>query len=181
MEDEITYGNRLGDAPVGKPIKPDMNPLNVLLVGQMQHEMTNYATYKNFAGMCDCRGLFNAAKFFEKQSLDELKHFNIIWQFCCDRVGFKPVLDAIPAQDFSDKVLVDIIAESMQLEMKTTEALAKIANEAVCDHMCFAMILDLIKEQREEEKLFADLLQRFVTFGDTPQGTLMLEQEMANL
>jgi ferritin len=159
-----------------------MNELNKILVDQMAHEMTNFVTYKNFAGMCDCRGFYNAAKFFDKQAQDELKHHNIIWQFCCDRVGFKPVLSAIPAMEFSDKVLVDIIAESMQLEMRTTEALVKIQQTALLeDLMCFEMIQELIKEQREEEKLFADMLQRFVTFGDTPQGILILEQEMGSL
>jgi ferritin len=156
-------------------------PVNELLVQQLVHEKTNAQTYLNFAGQCDCKGLTGAAKFFRKQSEDENRHFNLIFDYICDRVGYVPELRAIPAMVFDPNAfLTDMIRDSFMLEIGTTDSLCSIKRTALDtnDFLTDTFLDQLIAEQREEEKTFTDMLNRALMFGDTPVGIMMLDQEM---
>jgi ferritin len=161
-----------------------LSAINEILVQQMQHEMTNSWIYLNFANQADCKALFGATKFFHKQADDEVRHFNLIREYLCDRVGMIPELRSIPAQEFRhDMILFDMITAAFELEIMTTAKLVAIQKEALMemDMLTFETIGDLIKEQREEEKIFSDLFMRFSMFGDVPASILLLDQELGNL
>ena len=158
-----------------------LSPMNELLVLQMKHELTNSMIYLNFSNICDCKGLFGSAKFFLQQSNDETRHFNIIRNYLCDRIGFVPELRGVdPLSCNISLVLADMIDQSLDLEVLTTSKLIAIQKEALMDMdmMTFEVISDLVKEQREEEKTFSDLANRFTLLGDSPTSILLLDQEL---
>lgn len=155
--------------------------INQLLILQMQHEMINYRTYLNFSGICDSKGLLGASKFFRKQSEDELKHFNLIYDFCCDRIEFIPNLLELPAMNFeSDMLLESMLRSSLDLEQNTTFKLCYIKKQAIIqdDFITDSFLDSLINEQREEEKLAQIYYSRCLLFGGTTDGIMMLDKEL---
>jgi ferritin len=180
---DYTDGTAIPKAKTDEPTS-SLSSMNELLVQQMQHELTNSYIYLNFANQADCKALFGATKFFHKQADDEVRHFNLIREYLCDRVGMIPLLRSIPAQEFNvEMVLNDMILAAFALEVATTQKLVAIQKEALMemDMLTFETISKLIVEQLEEEKLFSDLVNRFKMFGDNPASILLLDQELGSL
>lgn len=166
---------------IKRSVVPQTSSINQELIKQMQHERTNASIYKNFSGQCDSKGLLGAAKYYAKQADDELSHFQLIFDYCCDRIGFTSELLEVPAIPYNENAfLVDMIKDGLDLEILTTQklcAIKKMANDSM-DYMTDTFLDQMIAEQILEEKESVDLYNRALMFCDTPVGVMLLDGSM---
>lgn len=154
---------------------------NVLTALQLQlnHEITNYYTYKNFSGIADFQGLTGACKWFNKQADEEKSHFDKLYTYISDK-GHIPQLLPIPDQPLEILTLDMLFAKAVELESYTTKNFKLLAE--LCkieqDDQTYQLVLCYLNEQIEEEKIVGDMFRRSVM---SMSNHLIIDQELGAL
>lgn len=142
-----------------------------MLSEQVNHELNNFLKYQFAQNWCDNNGFFKAASFFEQQSLDERNHSLLILHFMQDR-NYKFSGYKLEEVNYEIKDLIDLIGIALETEKGTTKKLQAIRKHAIQEgeYLVESLMLDMIKEQIEEEALYLDL--QSVAEGLNPQDKL---------
>jgi ferritin len=128
---------------------------------QLNHEITNFYTYKMFSGIADAQGLLGATSWFAKQADEEKAHFEKFHAYISDQ-GHIPHLLSIPEIKPEMLTLEELFSRTVILESGTTvylKALAQICKQEL-DDQTYELVLWYLKEQVEEEKTVQDMLAR---------------------
>ena len=130
-----------------------------MLNEQVNHELVNFLKYQFIQNWCDNNGFFKAASFFEQQSLDERNHSLLILHFIQDR-NYKFSGYKLEDVNFEIKGLIDVINIALETERGTTKKLAAIRKHSIeeGEMLVESLMLDMLKEQIEEEALYLDLI-----------------------
>jgi len=163
--------------------EPKITTVYSLLVEQMNKEFQNSRMYLNFAGICDVQALTGIAKYFKEQSIDELKHFQIIYEYISMR-GWNPTLTALPDIEFIvNWSPIELFAQAHQLEVENLVSIARIQGTSLDekDYQTCVFLNDLITTQTKEIDEMLKWKQRFVLASESPAAILMLDEKIGEL
>lgn len=142
--------------------KPDQLPEKVVaqLLPRLKDEMDAFYFYRSAYNWCQNGGFRYAAKFFNEESADELKHARMIEKFLTDW-NVMPVLPALtlPEKDFAG--LIDIIEKAYEIEYDLYESYEKTAEFMLKEDICtFKLTQDLLAIQQKSIAQYSDFLNQ---------------------
>ena len=143
--------------------------------------MEGYASflYLSMSGWCEAKGLKGCSAFMRRQSNEEYQHMMKIIDYMLD-VDQKPLIPAIaqPASEFNS--IVSLMQQVYEHEKKVTRSihqLVEISNETD-DFDTFNFLQWYVTEQREEEALMREILDKINLIGYGPQSLYYIDKEL---
>jgi len=147
---------------------------------QINAEFYSAYLYLGMAAHCEAANLPGFASWMKQQAKEEVKHGMKLFQYLNDR-GAQVSLKAIaqPPAEFTSPVA--IFEETLQHEQQVTSRI----------HSLYALSLDekdyptqtelqwFIKEQVEEEKTAALILEQLRTIGDSGTALIIMDRQLA--
>lgn len=140
--------------------------LSELLNRQFIAELRSAYLYLAFANYFDHRGLDGFANWYEVQAREELDHAMFISRYMGEQ-GESVSFDMIDEVSTDDMGMLDVLKEAKAHEELVTDMINRIYQEAVKlnDFRTLSFLGWFVKEQAEEEKNAADMVQKYATFG----------------
>jgi len=142
-----------------------------LYSGYLYLSMSTYFEEKNLRGF---------AKWMRIQAKEEQKHAMKMYEFMYERAGHVK-LAAIEAPPHHWKSPLDVFKESYKHEQKVTEMIHNLITMAMAekDYATMNFLQWYVEEQVEEEASPLAILQKLELIGDSANGLLMLDAEVA--
>jgi ferritin len=150
-----------------------------LLQERIQHEEANSKAYTAMSNWLNLNGYIGASKLWKSYSDDELAHKGWAVQYLLD-LNILPIEPSEEQPQVNFKGLPNIIALSMQREMKTTEEVKELGKQCLTDNdlMTFGLAQRYIAEQVEEIQKIQTWVDRLLAFGDDKVALRLLDDEM---
>jgi len=146
--------------------------------------MEAYASflYLSMASWCEHQGLEGTSQFFYRQSVEEQDHMMRIFKYVLemDKRAIVPAVEQPPVTFASiQSIFQDVYAH----EQKVTSAINKLVNLAneENDHSTHNFLQWYVSEQREEEVLIRNILDRLRLIGDGPQSLYFIDKEITEI
>ena len=146
-----------------------------------QIALEGYASflYLSMASWCDQQGLDGCSKFMHRQSTEELSHMMRIFHYLSEIDGHA-ITPAISQPPLKFKSIRTLLAQVYKHEQKVTNSIHKIVD--LCyketDYTTLHFLQWYIDEQREEEALMRNILDRIKLIGDGPQSLFYIDKEL---
>lgn len=128
---------------------------------QLNQELGAAHNYRALALWCDDKNLKGFARYFAKQSREELVHADKISAHLLDR-DEQPELGALPAPKQAFKSLREVAAHAQSMEQANTKGINEVyeASLASKDYPAQVLMQWFINEQVEEEAWCIEMVQR---------------------
>lgn len=133
--------------------------------------------YKHIANEVQRLGYLGTAKFFLKESKDELKHYQLHADFQND-VGTVAKVPMIEAMDEPIKTLSDAIETGYETELQLYNDYKKWYGQASDDPVVQQFLLQFLEIQRTSVGEYGDLLARIQLVDGDKAGMLLIDQEL---
>lgn len=135
--------------------------------------------YMSMASWCDQQGMSGCAQFFYRQSAEEHMHMMKIFTYILEMDG-KALAPAIkePQHDFSS--VRNVFESVYEHERKVTQCIHDLVDLAISenDHATHNFLQWYVEEQREEESLVRDILDKIKLIGDGAQSLYFIDKEV---
>ncbi len=149
---------------------------------QIRNEHYASNLYLQMSAWCEVNGLRGAAFFLKKHSAEEREHMMKLFSFLTElghlaRVGEIPA----PPPDFAS--VEEVFAKALEHEKFVTEKINHMVDQALSakDYATFSFLQWFIDEQREEEILFTDILDKIRMLSGDNRGLYFIDREIASL
>lgn len=153
-----------------------------LLNSQILYESYASNFYLALAYWCDCQGLKGCKSFFMRQSDEERVHMLKIYEYMSE-MGVHPVTPSIeqPPQEY-DKIQ-DVFQKVFEQERKVTMAIHEIVRVSTLenDYSTLNFMQWYISEQREEEAVIRDIIDKIKVIGEGGQSLYYIDKEVEKL
>ncbi|HVV70167.1 MAG TPA: ferritin [Verrucomicrobiae bacterium] len=128
---------------------------------QFNHELTASHSYRALSLWCEDQNLQGFARFFAKQSAEELVHASKISGYVIDR-GVLPEVAAIPAPKGQFKSLLEAAQHAQSMEIANTQGINAVYEAALAakDYPAQMLMQWFISEQVEEEAWCLEMIER---------------------
>jgi ferritin len=133
--------------------------------------------YKHIANEVQRLGYLGTAKFFLKESKDELKHYQLHADFQND-VGTVAKVPMIESMDEPIKTLSDAIETGYETELQLYNDYKKWYGQASDDPVVQQFLLQFLEIQRTSVGEYGDLLARIQLVDGDKAGMLLIDQEL---
>jgi ferritin len=146
---------------------------------QINHELYSSYLYLAMAAHFESANLPGFAGWMKVQSGEETEHGMKFYHFINERSG-RVVLEAIAKPPVEYKSPLDVMKKVLEHEQKVTgtiEALYELSLKEK-DYPTQVMLHWFIKEQVEEEKNAADIIELLKSIGDSPAGLAMVDSKL---
>lgn len=138
--------------------------------------------YLSMSTWCDNKGLLGCAKFLRRQSEEEYMHMVKIFQYLSDVDGFAitPGIEQ-PPHEFDS--VQEIFKSVYKHEQKVTQSINQLVTLSTeeNDYATQTFLQWYVNEQREEEALMRNVLDRISLIGEGPQSLYFIDKEMEAL
>lgn len=133
---------------------------------QLNQELGAAHAYLGLAVWCEMENLKGFARYFSKQAQEERAHAQKFSQHLLDR-GVLPALGALPDPKTNFRALIDIAKQAMAMEQANTAGINACYEAALHDkdYASQPLLLELIKEQVEEEDWASEMVERVESAG----------------
>lgn len=159
-----------------------MIPKNVLdaLRAQIQKELYSAHYYLSMSAHFTGANLSGFAHWMRQQYQEETGHAMKIYDYIHERGG-RVVLEAIEKPPAEFKSPLDVMNKVLEHEKSVTASITAVYELAVKekDYPTQIMLEWFIKEQVEEERSAADVINMLKMIGDAPAGLIMLDRQLA--
>ncbi|MGB9824659.1 MAG: ferritin [Candidatus Hydrothermia bacterium] len=147
---------------------------------QINEEMYSAYLYLSMSAYFASINLSGFSHWLYVQYHEELEHAEKIFKYIIERGG-KVKLSAIKEPDFEWKTPRDAFEAVVKHEKYITSRIYELLEiaEQEKDRATFAMLQWFVNEQVEEEAHSEEILARLEMIGDSKQGLLMLDRELA--
>jgi len=148
---------------------------------QIQNEFYASYLYLSMSAYCEVQNFPGFAHWMRAQSEEEMQHAMKLFDYLNNRGG-RVILQAIERPPFEFKSPLDMFKQALEHEQKVTKvihSLYKIAKNED-DYATEVELQWFIKEQVEEEKTTANIVDRLQRIEDDTIGALMLDQELGS-
>jgi len=146
-----------------------------------QIELEGYASflYLSMATWCDSKGLSGCATFMHRQSEEERMHMLKIFHYMSEVDGIA-VVPGIPKPPSTWASVQEMFKQVFGHEQKVTAAINHLVDISIKanDHTTQNFLQWYILEQREEEALIRDILDKINLIGDGPQSLYFIDKEI---
>jgi len=170
---ESAFGGTTKKSRLSKPIEELLNK-------QIEGEFVSSQIYLGLAAWCDYVGYQGLAKYFYKHVGEERDHMMKHYEYMLDRNAM-PKTPSCPAQNLTCTDLKDAIEKALAREIEVTNryqvALPIAFDEG--DQMTYEFLQWFIHEQREEEGVYLNWLDRLDVIGCDKKGMFFLDQEIS--
>lgn len=164
-----------------KPMAAISVDLEAAVNTQVKHEFEAAYAYLAMANHFEQQALFGFSHWFTVQFYEEITHARLMMKFLADK-GNDIRLEAIqPVTIPKDATALDIAGMGLQAEEEQTgrvHALFEKARAAKAYDLESYMSF-FVNEQVQEEANFTDLKQKLKRIGNSPEGLLALDRELA--
>lgn len=158
--------------------EPMAQTLNQLLNGELQaaHRYFQAAAWSSQAKLPGCAG------FFLGHAAEEMAHMKKILEYMFD-IDAPAKLSESPAPEINANNIAGVFKSIFEHEQLVTRNFFDAVKEAerVADLSTREFLWWFVAEQREEEKLFRELLERIDVIGDGPHTLLFIDKEVAEV
>jgi ferritin len=135
--------------------------------------------YLSMASWCEQQGMGGSAQFFYRQSAEEHMHMMKIFNYILE-MDAKAVSPAIkqPPTDFAS--IRNVFESVYEHEKKVTQCIHDLVDLAIAenDHATHNFLQWYVEEQREEEGLVRDILDKINLIGDGAQSLYFIDKEV---
>lgn len=135
--------------------------------------------YLSMASWCDSQGLGGSSQFMFRQSAEEQVHMMRIFNYILELDGraFAPAVAEVP-KDFDN--ITSMFKLVYSHEQKVTASINKLVDLALAekDHVTYNFLQWYVEEQKEEEVLMRNILDRIKLIGDGPQSLYYIDNEI---
>jgi ferritin len=149
-----------------------------------QINMEAYASffYLSIASWCEHQGLEGTAQFFYRQSAEEHDHMMRIFRYVLemDRRAIAPPIEQPPIEFKGIQTIFDDVYAHEQKVTKSINNLVDLANKEN-DHSTHNFLQWYVTEQREEEALIRNILDKLKLIGDGPQSLYFIDKEITEI
>lgn len=159
------------------PVKNLLTPKTEAILNKaIFNELYASNLYKHVANHCQRLGFFGAQKFFEHESSEELKHYQMLTSYINDRgsVAQVPMIDAM---DESIASLLDALETAYDTETYFGELYEGWYRDCDCI-TTQQFLLQFIEIQRKAVGEISDLLARLNLCGNDKAALLILDKEL---
>ncbi len=146
-----------------------------------QIALEGYASflYLAMASWCDKQGLAGCAQFMHRQSAEERQHMLRIFHYLSEVDAFA-LTPAIKQPPHEFKTVQNMFEMVYKHEQKVTASINELL--AKCyennDHSTNLFLQWYVQEQREEEALMRNIMDRIKLIGDGPQSLYYIDKEI---
>jgi ferritin len=136
--------------------------------------------YLSMASWCDHEGLEGCAQFMHRQSDEERQHMLKIFHYLSE-VDAHALTPAIQQPPHSFDSIQALFRQVYEHEQKVTASINKLVSLATeeQDHGTHHFLQWYVEEQREEEALMRNILDKLKLIGDGPQSLYYIDKEVA--
>lgn len=154
--------------------------LEKIINEQINKELYSEYLYLSMSAYFYGEDLDGFGHWFELQAQEEHQHAMKFFRYLLDRGG-KVELDAIDKPQIDFKSAIEICKLTLEHEQKVTASINNMMNMAQDsnDYAMESMLNWFVDEQVEEEANASRLLNRVNMAGDSPNGLLILDKELA--
>lgn len=152
-----------------------------LLIEAIGHELYAHNLYRSFAAQMQSIGFFGAQKYFNKEALSELEHYQILVDYLNDRgdVAEIPKVDAQKDKVSTLKEAFDIVYETeYELEKFYVSTYEKMEDDME-DCVTAQFLLQFIELQRKSVGEVKDILSRLSLAEGDKAALLQIDKELA--
>lgn len=147
---------------------------------QINAELYSSYLYLSMAAWMESENLSGCAQWMRVQSREEHSHAMKLFDYlvACDA---RVVLDAIDEPPLKWKSALDVFSATLTHEKKVTAAIAALMSAAVAekDYATQGLLQWFVNEQVEEEASALRIVDVLKMIGDSAQGLIMLDRELA--
>jgi len=146
--------------------------------------MEAYASflYLSMASWCEHQGLDGTSQFFYRQSAEEHDHMMRMFHYVLE-MDNKSIVPSVkqPPEDFEN--VQGIFQDVYVHEQKVTSAINQLVDlaNAENDHSTHNFLQWYVMEQREEEALIRNILDKLKLIGDGPQSLYFIDKEITGI
>lgn len=135
--------------------------------------------YLAMASWCEQQALNGAAKFFYKQSAEERQHMMKIFHYL-NSVNGHALVPTIDKTQLKFKDVKDVVDTALKGEQKVTAAVHKLSEltSKEKDYATYNFVQFYVNEQREEEVLFTQILEKIELIGMEGMGLYYIDKEL---
>jgi ferritin len=146
---------------------------------QIEIEFGASQLYRAAAVWCDYNGLFNLSKFLDKHAGEEMGHMDKVKEYLLDR-NCLPVIPAVPQPITQFTDILDVIRKAYEHEKFVTSTYVSLADDTISskDFVTFTFIQWYLKEQIEEEVIFANLIDRIEYMTKHGLGQIEIDSDL---
>lgn len=153
-----------------------------LLNTQIQYEAYASNFYLALTYWCDSQGLKGCKSFFMRQSDEERMHMLKIFEYLSE-MGVHPVTPAIEQPPLDYNSIQEVFAKVFEQERKVTMAIHEIVRVSTDenDYNTLNFMQWYVAEQREEEAVIRDILDKIKVIGQGGQSLYYIDKEVEKL
>jgi len=147
---------------------------------QINHEFYSAYLYLSMSAYFESINLKGFAHWMRTQAKEEDEHAMKLYKFLVERGG-KVILSEIEKPPLEWKSPLDAIESAYKHEQKVTEMINGLVNLAAAekDRATEVFLQWFVNEQVEEENSTNELVQKLKLVGDSGNGLLMIDSELA--
>ena len=149
-----------------------------------QIALEGYASYLylSMASWCDKEGLQGCAAFMHRQSEEEREHMLRIFHYISEVDGHA-LTPAIPQPPHTFESIRSLLEQVYAHEQKVTAAIHDLISLSYQDndHTTLNFLQWYVTEQREEEALMRNILDRVKLIGDGPMSLFYIDKEVEKI
>lgn len=152
------------------------------LNGHLKEELSASLQYLAMASWCETKGMDGAAQFFYAQSHEENLHFIKLFKYI-NEVDGHAIVPSVASPKTNYKSIIEICENAYKYEQSVTKSIYKLVEltKEDDDYVTAEFLRFYVQEQREEETLFRNILDKIKLIGDGAQSLYYIDKELASL
>lgn len=149
---------------------------------QIAMEATASFRYLAMASWCEQQTLHGCAKFYFNQAEEERQHMMKVFNYI-NNVGGKAVSPGVKQPNGNFNSIKEVVETSLTGEKEVTTSVHNLAELATQekDYATYNFMQFYVDEQREEETLFQDILDKISLIGTEGMGLYYIDKEMETI
>lgn len=153
-----------------------------MLNEQINLEFFSSNLYLQMGAWAETQGLRGAAFFLHKHADEEMMHMKKLWGYV-NSTGTMATVGKIDAPETKYASIESLFAYILEHEQLVTKKINELVDAALAekDYATFNFLQWYVAEQREEETLFGDILDKIKLLGGDQRGLFFVDREIASM